>query len=152
MFVYEDDKKATLNVAFNTQTPVEAPEVVIEGYKNGAKVIVNGATAIDVENAEKFETIRRPFVYQKNDVLNVTFQDNMPVEAPEVTIDAIAEDKVSITANSKNIRVTYTAEGVTYEAPANSAGRKSRKQQTVVEEPAPVVEAPVEETPEVVEV
>lgn len=146
MFVYVDDKKATLNVAFNTQIPVEAPEVVIEGYKNGAKVIVNGATAIDVENAETFETIRRPFVYQKNDVLNVTFQDNMPVEAPEVTIDAIAEDKVSITANGKNIRVTYTAEGVTYEAPA-ATGRKSRKATAPVEEPAPVVE----ETPEVVE-
>ena len=146
MFVYVDDKKATLNVAFNTQIPVEAPEVVIEGYKNGAKVIVNGATAIDVENAEKFETIRRPFVYQKNDVLNVTFQDNMPVEVPEVTIDAIADDKVSITANGKNIRVTYTPEGVTYEAPA-AAGRKSKKTTTPVEEPAHVVE----ETPEVVE-
>lgn len=146
MFVYVDDKKATLNVAFNTQIPVEAPEVVIEGYKNGAKVIVNGATAIDVENAEKFETIRRPFVYQKNDVLNVTFQDNMPVETPEVMIDAIAEDKASITANGKNIRVTYTAGGVTYEAPAATGG-KSRETTTPVEEPAPVVE----ETPEVVE-
>ena len=146
MFFYVDDKKATLNVAFNTQIPVETPEVVIEGYKNGAKIIVNGVTAIDVENAEKFETIRRPFVYQKNDVLNVTFQDNMPVEAPEVTIDAIADDKVSITANGKNIRITYTNEGVTYEAPA-ATGRKSKKTPTPVEEPAPVVE----ETPEVVE-
>lgn len=151
MFVYVDDKKATLNVAFNTQVPVEAPEVVIEGYKNGAKVIVNGTTAIDLAGAEKFDEMRRPFVYQKNDVLNVTFQGNAPVDAPEVVIDAIAEDKVSITANGNNIRVTYTDEGVTFEAPANSTGRKSRKQQPVVEEPTPVVETPSEEIPEVVE-
>ena len=113
MFVYVDDKAATINVAFNAKAPVENPEVVIQGFKNGAKVLVNGAVAIDVADAEKFDSIRRPFIYQKDDKLNVTFQATSPVEAPEVVIDSIADDKVSITANGNTIRVTYTNEGAT---------------------------------------
>jgi hypothetical protein len=142
MFVYVDDKAATINVAFNAKAPVENPEVVIQGFKNGAKVLVNGAVAIDVADAEKFDSIRRPFIYQKDDKLNVTFQATSPVEAPEVVIDSIADDKVSITANGTTIRVTYTNEGATYEAPA--AATKKGKKST----PAPVVE----ETPVVEEV
>jgi hypothetical protein len=142
MFVYVDDKAATINVAFDAKVPVENPEVVIQGFKNGAKVLVNGAVAVDVADAEKFDSIRRPFIYQKDDKLNVTFQATSPVEAPEVVIDSIADDKVSITANGTTIRVTYTDEGVTYEAPAAST-RKSRKST-----PAPAVE----ETPVVEEV
>lgn len=145
MFVYVDNKTATINVAFNAKAPVDSPEVVIQGFKNGAKVLVNGATAIDVANAEKFEIEKSPFIYQKNDKLNVTFQATAPVETPDVVIDSIADDKVSITANGTTIRVTYTDEGATYEAPAATT-RKGRKAATtpVVEEPV-VVDAVKEE-------
>ena len=140
MFVYVNETNATLNVAFNTNVPVESPEVVIQGFKNGAKVMVNGAVAIDVANAEAFETARRPFVYQRDNKLNITFKAAAPVETPEVTIDAISEDKAEIVANGNSIRVTYTDNGVTYEAPA-ATGRKSRKTTA----PAPEVTEPVQE-------
>ena len=111
MFVYVNEKDASLNVEFANNSAKTPSIVSLQGFKNGAKVLVNAETVVDLENAEKFDTIRRPFVYQLNNKLNVTFQDNIPVETPEVTIDEISDDEIELVANGTTVRITYTKDG-----------------------------------------
>lgn len=111
MFVYVNENDVTLNVSFANDTEEMPSNVSIQGFKNGAKVLVNDKVVIDLADAVPFDVIRRPFIYQKNNKLNVTFQDDIPVESPEVIIDSISDSEVSVTANGTTIKLKYDKSG-----------------------------------------
>ena len=127
MFVYE--QKNAINVVFKGNKPVETPDFVIKGYKNGAAIIVNGDEVIAVQNAVEFDKPVSPIVFQRDNVLNITYQGIEGMKNPEVTINEIAEQEVEIVANGANVVLQYTEDGVVTAVP-----------EAVTEEP--------EETPE----
>ena len=86
MFVYE--RENSLNLTFKGSLPVENPDVVIKGFKDGATLTVNGTTY--GSGSEEFEGKAQTLVYQKDGKLVITFRGIAGMSDPEITID---EDK-----------------------------------------------------------
>lgn len=110
MFVYE--KGNTLNVVFNENRPVETPDLVIKGYVNGVSISLDGQEVVSVENPVEFENKADLRVFEKNNVLNMTYHGVEGMNNPEVTLNEEELGKVVITANGKVITVSYDANDV----------------------------------------
>lgn len=109
MFVYENGN--SLNITFKGNTPVENPELVIKGYKNGASLTMNGTT-YGVKNGEEFEGRAKTFVYQKDGKLNITFRGIEGMNDPEVVLDETSDGVVNALVSGASVVINYTEDGV----------------------------------------
>ena len=101
MFLYED--RNSLLLTFKDNKPVEDPEVIIRGYKNGAALIVNGEELVSVPNPEEFEDRSNTFVFQRDNELMITFRGALGTSDPEVTIDALEDDNYKLYVNGEAV-------------------------------------------------
>ena len=150
MFIYENGN--SLNLTLVSNKPVENPDVVIKGYKNGAAVVV-GEVVYGVKNGEEFDGKANLLVYEKDDKLAITFNGPCGIDSPEVTINSIGDDKYELVINNEDA-VTLAIVGNIVEPVTKGYGRRHNpvKEEPAKEEPTPVVEEPVVETPvEVIE-
>lgn len=137
MFVYESGN--SLNLTFKGSIPVETPEVVIKGYKNGASLSINSSEVISVADPVEFEGKAKLFVYQKEGKLMITFNGIEGMSNPEVTLDETSDGVVEAVVNGESVSITYTDESV------------SVTSETVTEQPEPEVTEPEIPEPEVTE-
>ena len=136
MFVYE--KGNSLNLTFKGSLPVDNPEVVIKGYKNGAALIVNGTT-YGVENGEEFEGKAPTFAFERDGNLLVTFRGIAGMNNPEVVLNEDTKGTVDVVVSGVSVTVKYTEDSVYVENTTDTTNNM---------EPSDV---PENETPEVVE-
>ena len=111
MFIYE--KGNTINLTFSGLIPVENPEVVIEGFKNGAKVTVNGTSFGVTSKEEPFEGKAKTFVYQRDGKLMITFKGVEGMSDPDVVIDEVSDKCYSVTAGNTTKMFTVDNNSIT---------------------------------------
>lgn len=128
MFLYEQGN--SLNLTFKGNIPVENPEVVIKGYKDGATVTVNGTTY--GTGSEEFEAKAKTFVYQKNGKLMITFRGIDGMSDPEVIVDELDNNVFDISVMSESVTLTVEEDSI---STANSSSNE--EQQPEVEEDEP---------------
>lgn len=136
MFVYENGN--SLNLTLTGNLPVETPDVVIKGYKNGASVIV-GENVYGVKDGEEFDGKAKTFVYQKDGKLAITFNGVDGINTPEVTIDEIGNEVYAVVVSGESVTLSIVEGKVIPVA-----------EETEEEEINPVVEPVKEEEPEVI--
>ena len=110
MFVYE--KGNSLNLTFKGNIPVENPEVIIKGYKNGAYLTVNGTEVVSVADAVEFENKAKTLVYQNADKLMITFRGFEGMTDPEVVLDETTKGVIDAVVNGTAVTITYTDDNV----------------------------------------
>ena len=147
MFIYESGN--SLNLTFKGCVPVENPDVVIKGYKDGATLTVNGTTY--GSGTDEFEGKAQTFVYQKDGKLVITFRGIAGMSDPEVTID---EDKDNacyvIVIGNQSVTLSIVDESVVVtEQTDNSVEEETSK--TEPEEPKSEPEGPTFDLPEYTE-
>lgn len=147
MFIYENGN--SLNLTLTGNKPVETPDVIVKGYKNGASVIV-GESVYGVKNGEEFEGKAKTFVYQRDNKLAITFKGVAGITDPEVTIDDIGSDSYAIVVTGEAVtlsivegKVVVVSEDVQEPVPVDPVAEPVKE-----EEPEAT---PEEETTEVVE-
>lgn len=133
MFIYENGN--SLNLTLTGNKPVETPDVIVKGYKNGASVTV-GESVYGVKNGEEFEGKAKTFVYQRDNKLAITFKGVAGITDPEVTIDDIGSDCYAIVVSGESVTLSVVEDKVVVVAEE-------------VQDPAPVAEPVKEEEPEV---
>lgn len=111
MFIYENGN--SLNLTFKGSIPVKTPDLVIEGFMNGAKLTV-GNTTIGA-GTEAFEGKAKTLVYQKDGKLIVTFRGIAGMDKPEVVIDAVDDNKYSVTVDGQQVTLVVETDTITVE-------------------------------------
>ena len=124
MFVYEQGN--TLNVTFKANHPVENPEVVIKGYKDGATISVNDTTY--GSGTEEFVKKSDILVYHKDNKLMITFKGIKGMSSPDIIIDEPSEGVADVTVGTEHIVINYNED-------AFSVEESSSKDTEEVEEP-----------------
>lgn len=108
MFVYE--RENSLNLTFKGSLPVENPDVVIKGFKDGATLTVNGTTY--GSGSEEFEGKAQTLVYQKDGKLVITFRGVAGMSDPEITIDDIGSDCYAIVVSGESVTLSVVGDKV----------------------------------------
>lgn len=125
MFVYE--RGNSLNLTFKNM-PVENPEVVIDGYENGAEMSVNRKKVVSVDGAKEFDGKAKTLVYQKDDKLMITFHGVEGMKNPEVTLDETTKGTVDFVVNGTPITVVYDDESVDVSSSVTPASEPAQEQ------------------------
>lgn len=132
MFVYESGN--SLNLTFKGSIPVETPDVVIKGYKDGATVTIAGTTYGTA--SEEFEGKASTLVFQSAGKLMITFKGISGMETPDVTLDEVSAGVVNVTVGDTSIVVEYTDSSVSVKesAPAEEEPAKTEEPKTEPED------------------
>ena len=142
MFVYEKDN--SLNLTFTGSIPVENPDVVIKGYKDGATLTVNDT--VFGKGSKEFEGKAKTFVYQKDNKLMITFRGIAGMSDPEVTIDDLGNDNYEVVVDGEPVTLVIKENKV--ELTTEEDVKENKIEDPVVESEVPTEPVVVDETEE----
>lgn len=149
MFIYESDN--SLNLTFKGSIPVDNPDIIIKGYKDGATLTVNNT--VFGKGNEEFEGRAKTLVYQKDGKLVITFRGIEGMLNPEVTIDEIETNKYTAVVGDSSVTLSITDDKVTIddsESTQTEVEGPASNEPTVTEDENPTVE-PEDEPEETIE-
>lgn len=108
MFIYE--KGNTINISLTGSKPVETPDVVINGYTDGATLTVG--SSVYGKGSKVFDCKAKTLVYQKDEKLMITFRGIEGMTDPEITVDEIEDNVFDVVVCGEAVRLSIVDDEV----------------------------------------